>query len=119
MIAVPIQPRTRMGRLDVNAPITDFLEAIRRITTINGTATTPLMTALQNSAFIGLHTRMVAATAAKIGMKCVVIQETWVPHEDAVYDRVGNILMTRSELGRVDGVAFLAIFRRGQATISG
>lgn len=41
------------------------------------------------------HTRMVAAVAAKIGMKCVVIQETWVPHYDAVYDRVGNILMTR------------------------
>ena len=41
------------------------------------------------------HTRMVAATAAKIGMKCGVIQESWVPHEDAVYDRVGNILMTR------------------------
>lgn len=41
------------------------------------------------------HTRMVAATAAKIGMKCVVIQEKWVPHSDAVYDRVGNILMTR------------------------
>ena len=41
------------------------------------------------------HTRLVAATAAKIGMKCVVIQEKWVPHYDAVYDRVGNILMTR------------------------
>jgi 1-aminocyclopropane-1-carboxylate deaminase/D-cysteine desulfhydrase-like pyridoxal-dependent ACC family enzyme len=41
------------------------------------------------------HTRLVAATAAKIGMKCVVIQESWVPHEDAVYDRVGNIQMTR------------------------
>ena len=41
------------------------------------------------------HTRMVAATAAKIGMKCVVVQEKWVPHFDAVYDRVGNILMTR------------------------
>ena len=41
------------------------------------------------------HTRLVAATAAKIGMKCVVVQESWVPHEDAVYDRVGNILMTR------------------------
>ncbi|MEM9139878.1 MAG: 1-aminocyclopropane-1-carboxylate deaminase [Pseudomonadota bacterium] len=41
------------------------------------------------------HTRMVAATAAKIGMKCVVVQESWVPHEDAVYDRVGNIMMTR------------------------
>ena len=41
------------------------------------------------------HTRMVAATAAKIGMKCVVVQEKWVPHYDAVYDRVGNILLTR------------------------
>lgn len=41
------------------------------------------------------HTRMVAATAAKIGMDCVVIQEKWVPHHDAVYDRVGNIMMTR------------------------
>ncbi|GMG85085.1 1-aminocyclopropane-1-carboxylate deaminase [Paralimibaculum aggregatum] len=41
------------------------------------------------------HTRMVAATAAKLGMKCVVIQEKWVPHFDAVYDRVGNIQMTR------------------------
>src|SRR5210317_1397993 len=41
------------------------------------------------------HTRQVAAVAAKIGMKCVVVQEAWVPHEDAVYDRVGNILLTR------------------------
>ena len=41
------------------------------------------------------HTRMVAAVAAKIGMKCRLVQEKWVPHYDAVYDRVGNILMTR------------------------
>ncbi|MCQ0988924.1 1-aminocyclopropane-1-carboxylate deaminase [Jiella marina] len=41
------------------------------------------------------HTRMVAATAAKLGLKCVVVQEKWVPHYDAVYDRVGNILLTR------------------------
>ena len=41
------------------------------------------------------HTRMVAATAAKLGLKCVVVQEKWVPHHDAVYDRVGNILLTR------------------------
>ena len=41
------------------------------------------------------HTRMVAATAAKIGMKCRLVQESWVPHEDAVYDRVGNILLSR------------------------
>src|SRR6201989_618246 len=41
------------------------------------------------------HTRMVAAVAAKIGMKCRLVQENWVPHEDAVYDRVGNILLSR------------------------
>ena len=41
------------------------------------------------------HTRMVAAVAAKIGMKCRLVQEAWVPHEDAVYDRVGNILLSR------------------------
>jgi 1-aminocyclopropane-1-carboxylate deaminase len=41
------------------------------------------------------HTRMVAATAAKIGMKCRLVQESWVPHEDVIYDRVGNILLSR------------------------
>ena len=41
------------------------------------------------------HTRLVAATAAKIGFKCKLIQESWVPHEDAVYDRVGNIMLSR------------------------
>src|SRR3984957_8347470 len=41
------------------------------------------------------HTRMVAAVAAKIGMKCRLVQENWVPHEDAVYDRVGNIMLSR------------------------
>src|SRR5246500_3176790 len=41
------------------------------------------------------HTRMIAAVAAKIGMKCRLVQESWVPHEDAVYDRVGNILLSR------------------------
>lgn len=41
------------------------------------------------------HTRMVAAVAAKLGLKCRLVQENWVPHQDAVYDRVGNIQMTR------------------------
>lgn len=41
------------------------------------------------------HTRMVAAVAAKIGFKCRLVQEAWVPHEDAVYDRVGNIMLSR------------------------
>jgi 1-aminocyclopropane-1-carboxylate deaminase len=41
------------------------------------------------------HTRLVAATAARIGMKCRLVQESWVAHDDAVYDRVGNILLSR------------------------
>ena len=41
------------------------------------------------------HTRQVAAVAAKLGMKCHLVQESWVPFPDAVYDRVGNILMSR------------------------
>jgi 1-aminocyclopropane-1-carboxylate deaminase len=28
-------------------------------------------------------------------MKCHLVQENWVPHEDAVYDRVGNIMLSR------------------------
>lgn len=41
------------------------------------------------------HTRQVAAVAAKLGMKCRLVQENWVNYHDAVYDRVGNILMSR------------------------
>src|SRR5687768_4511997 len=41
------------------------------------------------------HTRQVAAVAAKLGMKCRLVQENWVNYSDAVYDRVGNILMSR------------------------
>ncbi len=48
------------------------------------------------------HTRLVAAAAAKIGMKCRLVQESWVPFEDAVYDRVGNILMSRVMGAEID-----------------
>jgi len=41
------------------------------------------------------HTRQVAAVAAKIGMKCRLVQENWAPFKDPVYDKVGNILMSR------------------------
>ncbi len=41
------------------------------------------------------HTRQVAAVAAKIGMRCVLVQEKWVDWPDAVNDRVGNILLSR------------------------
>jgi len=48
------------------------------------------------------HTRLVAAAAAKIGMKCRLVQESWVPFQDAVYDRVGNILMSRVMGAEID-----------------
>ncbi len=41
------------------------------------------------------HTRQVAATAARLGLKCVLVQESWVDWKDVVYDRVGNILLSR------------------------
>ena len=41
------------------------------------------------------QTRQVAAVAAHLGMKCVLVQENWVEYSDAVYDRVGNIQMSR------------------------
>lgn len=41
------------------------------------------------------HTRQVAAAAAKTGMKCVLIQESWVDWPDVTYDRVGNIQLSR------------------------
>lgn len=41
------------------------------------------------------HTRQVAACAARAGLKCVLVQESWVDWPDAVYDKVGNILISR------------------------
>jgi 1-aminocyclopropane-1-carboxylate deaminase len=41
------------------------------------------------------HTRQVAAVAARAGLRCVLVQESWVDWPDAVYDKVGNILLSR------------------------
>ncbi|MEU4877195.1 1-aminocyclopropane-1-carboxylate deaminase [Streptomyces sp. NPDC021608] len=41
------------------------------------------------------HTRQVAACAARAGLACVLVQESWVDWPDAVYDKVGNILISR------------------------
>jgi 1-aminocyclopropane-1-carboxylate deaminase len=41
------------------------------------------------------HTRQVAAVAAATGLKCVLVQESWVDWPDSVYDKVGNILISR------------------------
>ena len=41
------------------------------------------------------HTRQVAAVAARLGLRAVLVQESWVDWPDPVYDRVGNIQLSR------------------------
>lgn len=41
------------------------------------------------------HTRQVAAVSAHLGLKCRLVQEAWVDWPDVVYDRVGNIQLSR------------------------
>jgi len=59
------------------------------------------------------HTRQVAAVAARLGLGCVLVQEHWVDWPDAVYDKVGNILLSRimgAEV-RLDAAGFDIGFR--------
>jgi 1-aminocyclopropane-1-carboxylate deaminase len=41
------------------------------------------------------HTRQVAAVAAKLGLRCRLVQEKWVDWDDPLNDKVGNILLSR------------------------
>ncbi|MDH2903766.1 MAG: 1-aminocyclopropane-1-carboxylate deaminase [Actinomycetota bacterium] len=41
------------------------------------------------------HTRQVAAVAAHLGLKCVLVQEHWVDWDEAHYETTGNILLSR------------------------
>jgi 1-aminocyclopropane-1-carboxylate deaminase len=41
------------------------------------------------------HTRQVAAVAAKLGLKAVLVQERWVEWDETNYDKTGNILLSR------------------------
>ncbi|MBO0610071.1 1-aminocyclopropane-1-carboxylate deaminase [Myceligenerans salitolerans] len=41
------------------------------------------------------HTRQVAAVAASLGLRAVLVQENWVDWPDSVADRVGNIMLSR------------------------
>lgn len=54
------------------------------------------------------HTRQVAAVAAALGMKCHTVQETWAEWHDPIYDKVGNILLTRLMGGQpvLDGYGY-------------
>ncbi|MGQ0839064.1 1-aminocyclopropane-1-carboxylate deaminase [Actinokineospora sp.] len=47
------------------------------------------------------HTRSVAAVAARLGLDCVLVQESWVDWPDSVYDKVGNIQLSRLMGARV------------------
>src|SRR5260370_14192218 len=55
------------------------------------------------------HTRIVAAVAAKIGVKNRLIQGNRVPHQEAVYDRGGDMLpppLTVAQIPLVDRGCF-------------
>src|SRR5437899_5011265 len=41
------------------------------------------------------HTRQVAAVAARLGLRCVLVQGRGVEWPDVVYDKVGNVLLSR------------------------
>jgi 1-aminocyclopropane-1-carboxylate deaminase len=69
------------------------------------------------------HTRQVAAVAAYLGLKCVTVQESWVDWPDSVYDRVGNILLSRilgADVRLVDegfGIEFKASWEQALADV--
>ncbi len=54
------------------------------------------------------HTRAVTGVAAHLGLKAVTVQERWVDWPDVVYDKVGNIQLTRIMGGdvRIDPAGF-------------
>ena len=64
--AVDSHPIAQSSRGRVKAPITSRCIAISMITTISGTATTPLMTADQNNALIGSRSTKLIATPINV-----------------------------------------------------
>jgi 1-aminocyclopropane-1-carboxylate deaminase len=54
------------------------------------------------------HTRQVTGVACHLGLKVVTVQEGWVDYNDTVYDKVGNIQLTRIMGGdiRIDPAGF-------------
>jgi 1-aminocyclopropane-1-carboxylate deaminase len=54
------------------------------------------------------HTRAVTGVAAHLGLKAVTVQEHWVDWPDVVYDKVGNLQLTRIMGGdiRMDPAGF-------------
>jgi 1-aminocyclopropane-1-carboxylate deaminase len=70
------------------------------------------------------HTRQVAAAAARAGMKCVLVQESWVDWPEVIYDRVGNIQLSRimgADVRLVDagfGIGFKESWEQALADVS-
>ena len=54
------------------------------------------------------HTRQVTGVAAHLGLKAVTVQEAWVDWPEVIYDRVGNIQLSRIMGGdvRLDTAGF-------------
>ena len=54
------------------------------------------------------HTRQVTGVACHLGLNAVTVQEGWVDYNDMVYDKVGNIQLTRIMGGdvRIDPAGF-------------
>ena len=71
------------------------------------------------------HTRQVAAVAARLGLGCVLVQESWVDWPDVVYDRVGNIQLSRllgADVRLVDagfGIGFKESWEQALADVEG
>jgi 1-aminocyclopropane-1-carboxylate deaminase len=69
------------------------------------------------------HTRQVAAVAARLGLRAVLVQESWVRWPDVVYDRVGNIQLSRilgADVRLVDagfGIGFKESWERALAEL--
>jgi 1-aminocyclopropane-1-carboxylate deaminase len=60
------------------------------------------------------HTRQVAAVAAKMGLRAVLVQEHWVDWDEVNYEKTGNILLSRI-MGadvRLDDAGFDIGFRK-------
>jgi len=66
------------------------------------------------------HTRQVTGVAAHLGLKAVTVQEAWVAWPDVVYDRVGNIQLSRIMGGdvRMDPAGFDIVFVTAGSTRS-
>lgn len=83
-------------REDVNSPLAYGGNKVRKLeylayeARVTGCDTLVSIGGVQSN-----HTRQVAAVAAHLGMKCVLVQEHWVDWNEVNYEVTGNILLSR------------------------